>query len=314
MIYIYALLDPVSGDVKYVGKSKNPAVRLRSHINVALRDEDDRRKSRWIRKLCSQGLEPELRILEEAKEDNWEEAECKWIAYYRGQGIDLCNHTDGGDGVHNPDIESRRRLSDSRKQLWQQDAEFREKMRAVYRDPERRWKISVALTGKSHTPEHVAKRPQNRKGFKPNLSERTRQMRRNCMLGNQHCKGVFPTDETKQRISVAVKAYWESHIHPFKGKSQSHESNLKRSKTLSGKALTESHKKRIAEGAKRRWAENPPPEDWGTWKRIDWPSYEWLEKQLETMTIRELAAMLEVKFSTLARKLRRERKKRRKDV
>lgn len=48
-VFIYGLIDPITNQLRYVGKSINPKVRLRNHISE--RNLHDSYKDRWIKKL-----------------------------------------------------------------------------------------------------------------------------------------------------------------------------------------------------------------------------------------------------------------------
>lgn len=96
VIYIYALIDPRTGDIRYIGKTKNLRARNNSH-----RSEVNRKTYhlyRWIAQLKQQGLEPDLIVLEETNEQEWAERECFWIAKGRELGWRLTNITNGGKG------------------------------------------------------------------------------------------------------------------------------------------------------------------------------------------------------------------------
>lgn len=75
---IYALQD-ADGVVRYVGKAIDPDKRLAEHA-----------RADTIRTGCR----PTLVILEWT--DDWETAERRWIAHYRGIGAPLVNVADGG--------------------------------------------------------------------------------------------------------------------------------------------------------------------------------------------------------------------------
>ena len=72
--YIYALIDPRTGEVRYVGKADDPDLRLAQHIAAARKGEATY-KGRWIRKLLDLELKPSLEILEEVPIQDWEEAD-----------------------------------------------------------------------------------------------------------------------------------------------------------------------------------------------------------------------------------------------
>jgi hypothetical protein len=98
--YIYALCDPKTKEVRYVGKADNPNCRYVQHLS----DNGRTWKANWVKKLKLNGLRPSLKILEEVHEDEWELKERDWIAHYRRLGARLTNLTDGGTtgGVFEP--------------------------------------------------------------------------------------------------------------------------------------------------------------------------------------------------------------------
>jgi hypothetical protein len=155
-IAIYALTDPNTGCVRYVGKSKDLDYRVRyGHLGSELR-KASLHKSRWLRKLASVGLKPTVEVLEWADEAEWQERERHWIAHYRALGAPLTNMTDGGDGgciTHTP--ETRKKMSDGRKGK-SRGKEFCETMRIANKDarPSEACEIArlKAITGKPAHP------------------------------------------------------------------------------------------------------------------------------------------------------------------
>lgn len=95
-VYIYALVDPRYNDIRYVGKSLKPQLRLKQHINEKA---CNRGKISWIEDLKKSELVPEMRILETCDERNWDERERWWIKYGRENGWELLNLTEGGESV-----------------------------------------------------------------------------------------------------------------------------------------------------------------------------------------------------------------------
>lgn len=119
MTFIYALTDPISGEVRYVGKSDTPKLRLMGHLYGRERDANTY-KARWIRKLQSAGLTPGLVILEQVPQTEWQFFEMGWILKFRQSGAKLTNTTDGGEGTNGVvwSEESRKKLSDAQKLIF----------------------------------------------------------------------------------------------------------------------------------------------------------------------------------------------------
>jgi group I intron endonuclease len=92
--FIYALVDPISKKIRYIGKSNEPKKRYYQHLYRSERKRTH--KECWINKLLREGLKPELIIIEECS-DNWQEREKFYIAQYDN----LTNSTSGGDGTEN---------------------------------------------------------------------------------------------------------------------------------------------------------------------------------------------------------------------
>lgn len=88
-VAIYALADPGTGEIRYIGKANDPRARLKSHIR------DSRRRNTpvycWIRKLQEGGQEPSMAVIEWAVD--WVEAEKRHIAAYRAEGARSRNKT-----------------------------------------------------------------------------------------------------------------------------------------------------------------------------------------------------------------------------
>lgn len=146
---IYVLVDPVTGDVRYVGWTNNPRQRLHAHISKARCNRTY--KNHWIAKLLDEGVKPEMRIVETGVSEH-KEAERRWIKHFRQLGARLTNLTDGGDGAPgcHPAEETRRKMSiahTGRKQT-----------------PESTAKTVAALKGRKQTPEHIGKLAATRKG------------------------------------------------------------------------------------------------------------------------------------------------------
>ncbi len=113
-VYIYALVDPRTNVIRYVGKTKTLSKRLAQHLSkTSLRKLTH--KNNWIRSLLQHGLVPTLRVLEITDLTSANDREIHWIARLRQIGVRLVNGTDGGDGLlgYQHSIETRQKLSKS---------------------------------------------------------------------------------------------------------------------------------------------------------------------------------------------------------
>lgn len=95
-VYIYALIDPRNNHIKYVGQTMYIKRRFWTHKN----DKNNTIKSHrinWIKSL--KDLEPELLILDQCLETDWEFWEKYWISQCKTWGFKLTNLTEGGQGT-----------------------------------------------------------------------------------------------------------------------------------------------------------------------------------------------------------------------
>ena len=98
--FIYALIDPRTEYIRYVGKANKPKVRLGLHL-LPSQLKDKNHRTNWIRNVLDSGHKPLMIILEEVEYSEWTSAEKKWIAHYRNLPAypPLTNSTDGGEGI-----------------------------------------------------------------------------------------------------------------------------------------------------------------------------------------------------------------------
>jgi hypothetical protein len=122
---IYALIDPRTGDVRYVGKSSSGWRRARAkHRNGACRV--------WTDELVAADLMPDIEVLEVLYEPEAQGSKCwwwsgrnasalndaerYWIHFWRVYGrAPLLNRTEGGEGIRNPTPDVRAARSASAK-------------------------------------------------------------------------------------------------------------------------------------------------------------------------------------------------------
>jgi hypothetical protein len=96
--FIYALADPTTGEVRYIGKSVNPQRRLQSHACEAKYATCTTYRYSWLRSLAKRHLRPHLVILQECDGTGADE-ERFHISFARHIGCHLVNGTDGGEGL-----------------------------------------------------------------------------------------------------------------------------------------------------------------------------------------------------------------------
>jgi len=150
-IYIYGLIDPESGELRYIGKSIDPKSRLANHM----REVSNCHRSHWIQSLKAKGMKPDIVIIESIRVMWPRQVEEKyWIKYFRDRGFNLVNNTDGGDGVPGLPEETRKKISSTWKGQ-KHTPESVEKIKASLRgrkaSDETREKMSQAHSGRTIT-------------------------------------------------------------------------------------------------------------------------------------------------------------------
>jgi len=106
-VFIYALKEPDTGEIRYIGKAEDVNKRYANHFA----DRETNHRTNWIKSLVARGLKPDLEILDEVPEEYWRQWEVAWIEYFRESGAKLVNGTAGGDGVWDPSGETSRKIS-----------------------------------------------------------------------------------------------------------------------------------------------------------------------------------------------------------
>lgn len=215
---IYALIDPVSGQPRYIGKADNISKRLDRHVNEAKRSKQITHKLTWIRSLIKGGFAPELLILDVVNADEWAFWEKHYISVYKAWGFDLTNGTEGGDGLVKPNEITRRKMSD-----WQKGNKLSE---------EHRKNISAALLSSEK--------------FKRSMQSDAHRER--SKLG----KGKKRTDQTKMRLKEAWKTRKPMSQETIERIAAGNRERNKLRVYPKGYTLTEEHKNKISATWKRK--------------------------------------------------------------
>lgn len=91
-IYIYKLIDPISNEIRYIGKTGNLKNRFTSHLSNSKKLKS--KLANWIKSLAKKNLIPIMEVIEISSLEKWEEREIYWISYYKNDK--LCNIHIGG--------------------------------------------------------------------------------------------------------------------------------------------------------------------------------------------------------------------------
>lgn len=223
-IYVLAESD---GKIRYIGKTiLSLDRRLSNHLTEGRRGVKNRRCN-WIRSVLSRGCIPRIQLIGEVEGDGCKE-EIAWIEYFKNEGVDLVNGTNGGDGVNGwkPSKEIRTKISQA--------------LRGCIRSEETRRKIGEASRGRIHSETTRRKISEANRGRIPSretrlkLSESHKNKpgfwkgkKRFNMTGEKHFlfgkhqslevrrkmsmarRGRTISTETRQKLSSATKKYWE---------------------------------------------------------------------------------------------------------
>lgn len=188
MSAIYALTDPVTGEIRYVGKTgRTPRERLLDHVRQARQGvHRQRRLCCWIRSLT----DAPMVVVLESDPDDLDEAERRWIATLSEEGASLCNMTPGGDG---------QALG------YQPSEETLAKLRAYRHTPESRAKISAALKGRQFDAARRARISEGSMG-KPGTFKGRKHTAESLARMSAAQTGHPMTEETKMKISKVKRA------------------------------------------------------------------------------------------------------------
>lgn len=233
---IYALHDPRTGQVRYVGMSEHPIRRLTEHLKPS-RLAAKTHKNSWIKSLLRIGLKPTLSILEIVEMGTWQDTERRWIAAF---GKSLTNGAEGGRGGGlTPEVrakigashrgrvvseETRKRIgqkSKGRKLSPEARAKIAAKMKIRVISDTHRARLSEAAATRETRLKNIRgpKPPKERRGRRPltavtkakiSAALRGRKLAPRSEEYRQHMKAALATrppasEETRRRMSEAAK-------------------------------------------------------------------------------------------------------------
>lgn len=126
---IYALIDPRTGEPRYVGQTRlSLKQRFKAHMNK--RNSEDTHKSRWFRSVIAAGFKPSIVSIYTCYDDaTLDAAELFFIEDYKARGFKLTNHMEGGIiGVRHHDLRTKRLIGKRARDAYVNNPELRTKM------------------------------------------------------------------------------------------------------------------------------------------------------------------------------------------
>lgn len=218
---MYALIDPLTDEVRYVGCTVRLEERFRGHLKQAANPASKLiPKIEWLRSL--NGVEPRLLLLETVEEPDLHNAEKRWILKLRAAGAQLTNQRVGGKAPrgHKRSEETRAKIRAARAQQTFSD-ESRQKMSLAQKkiwaetpdDVRRKRKERVAALGRLTGAAAAAKGHKVWIGRKH--SDESRQKNREAHLGvslsesqAENIRLSHQTPEYKEKASRNAKKTW----------------------------------------------------------------------------------------------------------
>ena len=143
---IYGLINPVNGDLFYIGRSSSGLRRPKHHFYSSVVNKSSYYVHRKIKLLWAKGVQPEIVIIETCdSEKELNAVERYYIKLYKDEGEQLCNLTDGGEGCVGRvvSLACRKKMSAASKRLKPTE--------------EQKKHLSSIMRGRVVTPEHKQK-------------------------------------------------------------------------------------------------------------------------------------------------------------
>lgn len=183
MTFIYALCEPGTRTVRYIGKANDPKDRLSRHLRVSMKQQNH--LGCWLRSLDV--ALPNLVILREVPQATWQEEEARYIKAARALGMKLVNGTDGGEGCNGtiPSCSTRLKM---------RTAKLGKRL-----PPTHCINISAALIGRKLSLAHVAKTSAGNRGQIRSLA--ACENMRSAKLGKVHSQAT----RTKMRAAQQAR-------------------------------------------------------------------------------------------------------------
>jgi hypothetical protein len=201
-VFIYELIDPVTNETRYIGKTDNLKRRYKGHLN----DKNKTHKTNWIKNLKNKDLKPVLNIIDEINKNEADFWEIFYISLYKSWGCKLTNTTSGGEGGgshkgYKHTQRSKQQISQTKTgvSIWTEDEkkQISERLKGHITSEETKIKIKKSNIGKKRSQETKDKMSLAKLG-KPSVR-----------------KGKKMSQETKDKMSLAAKKYIEENKEEF---------------------------------------------------------------------------------------------------
>lgn len=212
---IYAMTD-LDGCIRYIGKTAHSLQGRRSEHLLDARKGKSGHRCNWIRSLVKTGKLPNIQLLGEVSGSGSVE-EIAWIKYFRDEGVNLVNDTDGGEGMsgYKASDETKKKLSLCRighktseetktKISISEKGRVRLDLRGVSRTLEVREKIRQAKLGKELSDKHIKALT----GVRHKVSSATRKM------WAERNKKRYSNSEEREKSRTRMLQYWRTHERP----------------------------------------------------------------------------------------------------
>lgn len=236
-VHIYALMDPETDAVRYIGKTITPEIRLAMHLC----EKRGTHKNNWLHKLRAKGLRPVMVVIETIRnsdDGDWQERERFWIAHYRALGEPITNLDTGGNGGKLQAAETKEKIRQANLgRVVTEETRLKISLSKSNPSEETREKLRQAKLGKKQSPETIVARAAGMRGRKhsPETIEKLKVARRAwAALRPKAPPRVRPkverkpiSEETRERLRL-------SHM----GKTQSEETKRKRAAAMMGHEVT----------------------------------------------------------------------------
>ncbi len=238
---IYALLDPDTFEVRYVGQTiQKLQQRMYLHYSQSRRQRRTHTNC-WIASLETRGLRPVITELSRVPHDEADAEEIRFISHFKDLGYNLTNHHEGGQVNRIVSKQTGRKIAIAKtgKKMPEGFGGRISLLLTGRPKPEGfAQKLSVANKGKKKTPEQIEKHAAALRGVKQ--KPETIEKRASKLRGRPSpIKGRKQSPESIEKRSEVLR-----------GRNQLPEHVQKRIESLRGRPLSEEHRQKLSEAHK----------------------------------------------------------------